>query len=311
LLRDKNKTANQSDKKDMKFLIMGDGAWGSAFATHLARAGHEVSIWNRPQLEQVGRFDGVFVAIPSYAFTQALSSVRVQSPIWVSLAKGIILETLKTPCETLEEILKEQKIKGRVFTLSGPTHAGTVASGLPCGMILAGRGNLHDLQQQLSTPLMRVYTTHDRRGVELCGALKNSYAVAAGICDGLGLGDNAKAGLLTRALHEMSKIGCKLGGSKKTFYGLAGIGDLMATSYGLWSRNRQLGERVAKGEEAQSVIVSGLTAEGYRTSKGLLSLAHKKHIDAPILEQVVAILHTQRDAKTAMSVLMSRPLKKE
>jgi glycerol-3-phosphate dehydrogenase (NAD(P)+) len=148
-------------------------------------------------------------------------------------------------------------------------------------MVLAGSRPFLSLQEILSRHArMRVYSSVDRFGVELAGALKNAYAVAAGICDGLQLGDNAKAALLTRALTEMVRLGVALGGQPDTFLGLAGIGDLMATSYGPWSRNRQLGERVAAGQSPVDIINTGLTAEGYRATQGLLTLAQQKHIDA-------------------------------
>jgi glycerol-3-phosphate dehydrogenase (NAD(P)+) len=258
------------------------------------------------------RADAIFVALPSHVFEVGLRAINVISPAWVSLAKGIVLETLTTPCETLERILKAKKQKGTVWCLSGPTHAGSVAAGQPCAMVLSGKGNGDILQQAVSSPLMRVYTSRDRRGAELGGALKNAFAVAAGISDGLGVGDNAKAGLLTRALAEMARLGVALGGKVKTFFGLTGAGDLMATSYGVWSRNRQLGERVARGEKAAVVAgPGGLTAEGYRASKGLLALARKKRVEAPVLEQLVWVLHEGKPIRAAMQDLMGRRLKKE
>jgi len=256
--------------------------------------------------------EAIFVALPSHVFDEGLKHINVTSPVWISLAKGIVLESLTTPCETLERILKVKKQKERVWCLSGPTHAGSVAAGLPCAMVLSGRGNAREIQQAISSPSMRIYTSRDRRGAELGGALKNSFAVAAGICDGLGLGDNAKAALLTRALAEMTRLGSALGGNMKTFFGLTGAGDLMATSYGIWSRNRQLGERIAKGERAEVVAgLGGLTAEGYRASKGLLALARKKKAESPVLEQLVEVLHEGKEIRLAMRDLMGRKLKKE
>lgn len=321
----------------MKFLMLGAGAWGCSMAVHLQRAGHTVTLVTRDDKERdyirqngesirlpgvslrefqvispsqaSGHFDAIFVGVPSHAFDEAVPQVKVSSPCWISLAKGIVLHTLKTPCEELDQLLPSG---AQSWSLAGPTHAASVAQGLPCGMVLTGRGDKSILQDALSKGgLMRVYAADDRRGAELGGALKNAYAVAAGICDGLALGDNAKAGLLTRALAEMARLGVALGGQTETFFGLTGVGDLMATSYGYWSRNRQLGERVAKGEVAHAVVEGGLTAEGYRASKGLLALAEKAQVDVPILKEVVAILYHHKSPSQALMDLMTRPLKKE
>lgn len=322
----------------MNFLIIGAGAWGCSIAVHLRRAGHTVALVARnadekDQLKKDGEsrerlpgvslrefeivepshakgvYDAVLVAVPSHAFATAVPEVKVSAPVWISLAKGIILETLQTPCEMLDKLLPAG---AQVWALSGPTHAASVAEGLPCGMVLSGAGDKTALQDAISKGgLMRVYGSDDRRGAELGGALKNAYAVAAGICDGLALGDNAKAGLLTRALAEMARLGAALGGQAETFFGLTGVGDLMATSYGQWSRNRQLGERVAQGESAHAAVEAGLTAEGYRASKGLLALAEKQGVDAPILKEMVAILYHHKPARQALIDLMTRPLKKE
>lgn len=257
-----------------------------------------------------GAFDAVLVAVPSHAFAHAVPHVKAEAPAWISLAKGIILETLQTPCEMLDKLVTHEGVQ--ILSLSGPTHAASVAEGLPCGMVLSGAGDKSILQDAFSKGgLMRVYGSDDRRGAELGGALKNAYAVAAGICDGLALGDNAKAGLLTRALAEMARLGVTFGGQAETFFGLTGVGDLMATSYGYWSRNRQLGERVAKGEHAHAVVEAGLTAEGYRASKGLLSLAEQKGVDAPILREVVNILYHSKSPRQALIDLMTRPLGRE
>ena len=262
-----------------------------------------------PPAHAPAQCDAVMVALPSHAFASVLPALHLTASSWVSLAKGVVLETLTTPCQTLASLLPAGT---QVFSLSGPTHAGSVAAGLPSAMVLVGAGEALPLQAALShSGLMRVYSSTDLRGVELGGALKNAYAVAAGICDGLQLGDNAKAALLTRALGEMARLGTALGGQPETFFGLTGIGDLMATSYGPWSRNRQLGERVARGEDAAGVVEKGLTAEGYRASEGLWRLAQQKRVEAPILAQVFAVLHQKKAPKEALTELMTRPLKPE
>ncbi len=257
-----------------------------------------------------GAFDAVFVALPSYAFEEGLRDVSLDARRWINLAKGFDIETLESGGEKLERLLP-----GRiVMALSGPTNARLVAEETPCAMVVSGRidETTRALQEAISSPAMRLYTSADRRGAELGGALKNVFAVAAGVCDGLGLGDNAKAGLLTRAVAEMARLGMALGGQKETFWGLTGVGDLMATSYGVWSRNRQLGERVARGEDPRWLTTEGgLTAEGYRTSLALRKLARGKGVDAPIVEAVAAILYENRAPRDIVCELMGRTLKGE
>lgn len=255
-------------------------------------------------------FDVVIMAVPSHAMSEAAAAAKVSAPVWISLAKGIRLECLETSCEALEEILPMGTV---VASLAGPSHAESVARGLPCALVLSGTpaDKLTPIQEAFSSPKVRVYLSSDRRGAELGGALKNVFAVAAGVADALKVGDNAKAALLTRALAEMSRLGVALGGQLETFYGLTGAGDLMATSYGPWSRNRQLGEQVALGVRPEQLIEGGLTAEGFRTSLALRELAQKKSVDAPIVNEVAAILHEGRNPSESMARLMGRPLKKE
>jgi len=327
----------------MKIAVLGAGIWGTTMAIYLAKQA-DVSVTllcrdaaileelrssgeNRKRLPGVPlgkvalgtldepmEVDMAIMGVPSHATADVLERCKVSSPYWVSLAKGIILETLTTPCELIETTLRAQaKPFSAVWSLAGPAHAGSVAAGLPCAMVLSGADGegLMQAQQTISSTQMRIYGGTDRRGAELGGALKNAFAVAAGLCDGLKMGDNAKAALLTRALSEMIRLGIALGGSRETFFGLTGAGDLMATSYGQWSRNRQLGEAVANGSSAAALMEKVNTAEGYRASMALRALARKKQIEAPILEEVAAILHEGRSALESISRLMDRPLKKE
>lgn len=323
----------------MQVVVIGAGAWGTVMALHAKRCSHQVHLVCRTPAQRQNlahdrenknylpgfsldgiqfntpadlptRADIVMVALPSHAYAEGLKNIKISAPVWTSLSKGVMLETLQTPCQTLEKILGTAS-GVKVLSLSGPTHARSVAEKLPCAMVLSGEGDNTNLQEALSNSLMRIYASHDRLGAELGGALKNAFAVAAGVCDGLRLGDNAKASLLTRALSEMARLGVALGGHEDTFFGLTGIGDLMATSYGVWSRNRQLGEHVAKGENAQTLVEKGLTAEGFRASKALLALAQQHQIRAPILGEIVAVLHEGLPPLTAMKNLMERPLKKE
>ncbi len=203
-----------------------------------------------------------------------------------------------------------------VGSLSGPTFAGEVAAGKPTAMALAFANADVDvverLQGTVSGPNLRVYLSSDLSGVELGGCLKNVYAIAAGCCQGLGLGDNALATLLTRAVAEMVRVGQCLGAQAETFYGLSGFGDLVATCHGEWSRNRTFGEAIAKGRSASAIIASQKTAvEGYRTAKSFHEECWKDGIDAPILEQVYRICYENKPPMEALGDLMSRDLKRE
>lgn len=229
----------------------------------------------------------------------------------VSLAKGLELDTGKTPCE----IIKEISPRHWVGCLSGPTFASEIAEGKPAAMTLASETYepvVQSTQEALSGPSMRIYLSEDLKGVELGGCLKNVYAIAAGCSQGLELGDNAHAALLTRALAEMVRVGNGLGAKAETFYGLSGIGDLVATCHGVWSRNRTFGELVGRGNSAVEILASQKTAvEGYHTSKSFHQMLNAKGIDAPILEQVYRILYEGKLPLVALSDLMSRELKRE
>lgn len=331
--------------------ICGAGAWGTAMALHCARMGRQTVLVPRRRehaalLEQhdenreylpgfpfsggvevtadldraLSEADVVFLAAPSYALRDwceriqrsADSLDRETLPFFVSLAKGLELSTRKTPCGIASEAMPG----ARVSSLSGPTFAGEVAAGKPTAMTLAYAPADVDmaerLQNALSGPQLRVYLCADLRGVELGGCMKNVYAVAAGCCQGLGLGDNALASLLTRAVAEMVRVGLSLGSNVETFYGLSGFGDLVATCHGEWSRNRTFGEAIARGRAASDIVASQKTAvEGYRTAKAFHDECQSKGIDAPILEQVYKICYENKPPMQALSDLMSRDLKKE
>ncbi len=326
--------------------ICGAGAWGTAMALHLDRQGHRVSLRARresqarsiretrvnadylpghalPESIAVETLDEtpleethiVFMGAPSYALRSWLDRIAAISSngqrLFVSLAKGLELDTGKTPCEIIAERFPDD----RVGCLSGPTFAGEVASGKPAAMTLACNEThpvVEQTQAALSGPSMRIYLGEDLKGVELGGCLKNVYAIAAGCCQGLELGDNAQAALLTRALAEMVRVGQGLGANAETFYGLSGFGDLVATCHGDWSRNRSFGEAIAKGKNASSVIASQKTAvEGYRTARSFHETLAAKGVEAPILDQVYEILYQDKSPIAALNDLMSRDLKSE
>ena len=198
--------------------------------------------------------------------------------------------------------------------LSGPSFAKEVAAGLPTDVVVASRDEsaAADVQGALHSPFFRVYTSKDPIGVEVGGALKNVLAVAAGACDGLGLGTNARAALVTRGLSEMARLGVALGGDPLTFMGLSGVGDLILTTTGALSRNRTLGLKVAEGVDPAAYLASQRTvAEGYLTAKAAWELAKRHGVDLPITEQVYHVLHEGRPLLDAMKSLLTRSHKEE
>ncbi len=259
----------------------------------------------------------VFLACPSKALRALCQSIKPhlaaawQLKLCLIMCKGLELETLKTPAE----IVSEELPGVACGVLSGPTFAGEVAAGKPTAVALALGADCADAeryQEAFSNSSLRAYLTDDVRGTELGGTLKNVYAIGSGLCDGLGLGDNAKAALLTRSLNELVRLGVSLGGQKETYFGLSGFGDLVATCSGDWSRNRTFGERVGQGE-APSQIVEGQKSviEGYRACECLYRICREKNVDAPILGVIHAILYEGLEPMAAMQQLMSRDLKPE
>ena len=199
--------------------------------------------------------------------------------------------------------------------LTGPTYAREVAEGKPAAVVLATLGEksfASKVQSAVSSPTLRSYRSEDLIGAGIGGCLKNVYAIACGILDGLELGDNARAALLTRSLHEMIELGEALGGQRETFYGLSGFGDLVATCTGDWSRNRTLGLRIGKGEDPATIVSEGRSVvEGYSASECFHSLCKEKKLNAPILSEVRAILYEGKSSQEALFSLMNRDLKHE
>ncbi|MGA2052781.1 MAG: NAD(P)H-dependent glycerol-3-phosphate dehydrogenase [Opitutales bacterium] len=332
----------------MNVTILGAGAWGTALALHAARAGHAVTLVprrleaalqisqereNRDYLPgfklpieiQIGleirpvimEADLVLLACPMRGLRALGTAVNAEldaawaGPMFVSLCKGMETETLRLPHAVLAEVLPGRP----TGVLSGPSYAGEVAAGKPTAVVLAtGADEEHArrVQEALSGPALRVYRSRDVTGVELAGALKNVYAIGAGVCDGLKLGDNAKAAFLTRALHEMTRLGTRLGGQAATFYGLSGFGDLVVTCEGKWSRNRTFGEELARGHSAVELLKDRRTVvEGHAAAAAFAALCAKEKIDAPILAEVHAVLYAGKDPRKAIPALMERELKAE
>jgi len=330
----------------MNFAIIGAGAWGTAFALHVARTGRAVTLVprraeqaaalvaareNRDYLPGVAlpaavritadsgaalaAADVVLIACPAQSLRETCTRLRpgwpVRARMVVSLAKGLELGTHLRPSQVIAEVLPELL----VGALTGPTNALEVARGQPAAMVLAtaraGAG-LEEVQAAISGATLRVYTSDDLAGVEFGGCLKNIYAIAAGCSDGLKLGDNTKAALLTRALAEMVRVGAALGARTETFYGLSGFGDLVATCHGGWSRNRQFGHQLGEGRRAADLIAHRKTVvEGYQTTASFAELCAQKNIDAPILREVRAILFEDKHPAAALTALMTRGLKRE
>jgi len=332
----------------MNFAVIGAGAWGTAMAVHLSKMGHTVTLVPRrfdqaltlssdrenpdylpgvklPPSLQIGHelvpvlmeAEIVLLACPAQALRETAQRIKAslglatELKLVVSLAKGLELGTHDRPSQVIQSVLSALP----VGTLTGPTNANEVGQGLPAAMVLAATVEddlLARVQSQISGPTLRVYTSADLIGVEVGGCLKNIYAIGAGICDGLKLGDNTKAAMLTRALAEMVRVGAGLGAQAETFYGLSGFGDLVATCHGAWSRNRQFGEKLGQGASITDLMAGRKTVvEGYKTTEAFHELCQQKGIEAPILNEVYQTLFAEKPPALALQDLMLRELKRE
>jgi glycerol-3-phosphate dehydrogenase (NAD(P)+) len=254
----------------------------------------------------------VLNAVPSTHVRATFNAVRSTGALaagaWaVSVSKGIENDSLKRMSEVISEAAPA--LAGRVAVLAGPSHAEEVARALPTAVVAAGPDGLREkLVDVFNADHLRVYTNPDFVGVELCGALKNVFAVACGISDGLGFGDNTKAALMTRGLNEMVRLGVSEGAQVITFLGLAGLGDLIVTCTSRHSRNRSLGEKLGQGKTTvQALAEMTMVAEGYPTSKSAQQLADRHKLDLPIISELYRILYEGKPARNAMRDLLSRP----
>ncbi|MGC8967782.1 MAG: NAD(P)H-dependent glycerol-3-phosphate dehydrogenase [Thermus sp.] len=321
----------------MRVAVLGAGAWGTALAVLLASKGVPTALWARrreqaeamrahrenkdhlpgvalpaylyPTSDPEEALEGVelaVVAVPSRALRETLASLPL-APWYVSATKGLYYEEgVQTPAEVVEALTGRPAV-----VLSGPNHAEEVARFLPTASVAAGPEDLARWVQALfSGPTFRVYTSRDRRGVELGGAVKNVLALAAGMVDGLRLGDNAKAALLTRGLREMVRFGTALGGEETTFYGLAGLGDLLATAYSLHSRNRGAGERLVRGEARERLEDRGVV-EGLYAVQAMVAWGKEAGVELPIAEAVYQVAYGGLDPLAALKALMAREPKEE
>ncbi len=326
-----------------RILVLGDGGWGTALALALHRAGRRVAVWshepeyaaevartreNRKFLpgvpipgdilwtgDMAEALAGVvefYSVIPTQFLRATLTRFgeRLAGMPAVSASKGLEVETLRRP----SEIVAEVSGAATVAVLSGPSHAEEVGRGLATTVVAAAADFAHAcrVQERLASETLRVYTSEDPVGVELGGALKNIIAVAAGIADGIGLGDNAKAALVSRGLVEMARFGACLGAHRETFFGLSGAGDLMVTCYSRHSRNRSLGERIGRGECLADILAaSEKVAEGVWTCKAVHVAAGRLGVEMPITSQLHAILFEEREPRDAVRELMLRPPRPE
>jgi glycerol-3-phosphate dehydrogenase (NAD(P)+) len=254
----------------------------------------------------------VVFAVPSHAVRNVARRVRDTTgfdpqQIIVNVAKGLEEQTGRRLSQVLAEELPQPV--GRIVSLVGPSHAEEVARCMPTTVVAAGTDPevLHRVQDIFSTETFRVYTNDDVTGVELAVALKNVIAIAAGIADGLGFGDNTKGALLTRGLAEMARLGIALGARTDTFAGLAGLGDLVTTATSRHSRNRNLGEAIARGRSLEDALHDlGMVAEGVPTARAAVELARARHLEIPISEQVFAVLFEKKDPRQSIRDLMVR-----
>jgi glycerol-3-phosphate dehydrogenase (NAD(P)+) len=255
----------------------------------------------------------VVMAVPSHGFrdvlAQGVPAIAAGTPV-VSLSKGLEQHTLKRMTEVVTELLPGHP----VGVLTGPNLAGEVMAGRPAASVVAmtDKDTAIEVQGLFSTPSFRVYTNPDVIGCELAGALKNVMAIAAGMSDGMGLGDNTKAALMTRGLAELARLGVALGGRPLTFGGLAGMGDLVATCMSHQSRNRHVGEELGKGRAIDDIIAEmQMVAEGVKTSRSVVELGARVGLELPIAEQVAAVVNGTKTAAEIIPALMMREAKSE
>jgi len=326
--------------------ILGAGGMGTALSLLIARSGADVGIrlWCRdpehageiardrvnvrhlPEVEipdsiqvtddaaaALKGADLIVAAIPTPYLRDALTRIAADVPAnvpFLSVVKGIEYGTFARPSQIIQATVGSRSVS----VLSGPSHAEELARGLPASVVVSGAspdGN-ERIRDLLNHQSFRVYTSSDALGVELAGALKNILGIAAGVCDGLGFGDNAKAALLTRGLVEIARLGVDLGGKHETFYGLAGVGDVVTTCYSPYGRNRSLGERIGRGETLDQILPGMVNvAEGVPTTRSVHSLARQRRVEMPITTELHQVLFEKKPPRSAVVDLMVRVPKVE
>jgi glycerol-3-phosphate dehydrogenase (NAD(P)+) len=327
-----------------RIAVIGGGSWGIALSVTLAAKGHDVHVWdldkslldemkadreNKRYLPGVRFPEGLIIAdtnrsaiegaelvlfaVPAQHFGKAFQSAREfmnDSQVIVNVAKGIEMKSLRRMSEIAYEIWPEV----RYAVLSGPSHAEEVGRMLPTTVVSASNDPAlaEYVQDVFMTERLRIYTNDDVTGVELAGALKNIIALGAGISDGMGFGDNAKAAMMTRGITEITRLGVRLGAKASTFGGLAGIGDLIVTCTSMHSRNRRCGILIGEGMEPEEAVKSvGMVVEGFYTTEAAYELAKRAGVEMPITEAIYNVLKGKLSAKDAVPLLMGREKKSE
>jgi glycerol-3-phosphate dehydrogenase (NAD(P)+) len=324
--------------------ILGAGSWGTALAVHCARSGHAVRLWGRDAglIEEIARTRQnatylpdihlheriavtssletalagapiVLAAVPSHGMRRVLRDARpflTRDAVLVSAAKGLETESLARMSQVIEEEAADQPIA----VLSGPSFAIEVARGCPTAVVVASRHPPATVrvQENLKGPAFRLYGSDDVTGVEFGGALKNVIAIAAGAVEGLGIGHNAMAALITRGLVEMSRLACAEGSRRETLAGLSGLGDLVLTCTGDLSRNRRVGIELGRGRRLEQILSHmRMVAEGVRTTSAALALGARHGVELPLAAQMAAVLEGRSTARDAVEALMLRPQRSE
>ncbi len=332
----------------IKIAVLGAGGWGITLANHCIKSGQRVSLWEfdsqaAQKLNRERKRDKVLPGIPVHpdiditddiekavsgatmillvvpshvarsVIKQLHSLPNLEKSVLVNCAKGIENDSLCRISQIVEQKLPPI-VASRYAVLSGPSHAEEVSRGIPTAVVVASKDDplARFVQETLTSHFFRVYRSHDVVGVELGGSLKNVIAIAAGICDGAGFGDNTKAALQPRGLAEITRLGQEMKANPMTFAGLSGIGDLIVTCMSKHSRNRYLGEQIGKGKTLDEVLENMvMVAEGVRTCKSVIALAKKYNVEMPISQEVYNVLFEQKDAKSALEDLFNREVKPE
>ncbi|MFQ6678240.1 MAG: NAD(P)H-dependent glycerol-3-phosphate dehydrogenase [Fidelibacterota bacterium] len=325
--------------------ILGTGSWGIALGDGLINLGHKVIMWQRnnkkilkiqrnkihPLISNYkvhkkinftsnlklsvkdARF--IVVAVPSHGVRELirhLSDYNIHDSIIVNAAKGLEQKTLLTMSQVICEELNQDQ--NNVVSLYGPSHAEEVIRKIPTTLVAASLNHNYarEVQELFSSNFLRVYTNSDILGVELGGSLKNVIAIAAGICDGIGFGDNTKAAILTRGIAEITRLGVAMGARESTFAGLSGIGDLFVTCSSKYSRNRFVGEEIGKGKKIKDILSKMvMVAEGVKTAEVVYQLCEKYQVEMPISKTVYDVIYNKMDPSNAVIELMNRDLVSE